>query len=53
MALSPELIQLPHLESERKRLQSARSRYNPNVPADELHTALARARAGLITYELA
>lgn len=118
MALSPELIQLPHLESERKRLQSARSRralaaglrrtadpiqpsrrldpcpvlldrvaavraqllelandleqtqtpdpacvallhelltngssplYNPNVPADDLHTALAHARAGLIT----
>lgn len=118
MALSPELVQLPDLESERKRLQSVRSRralaagvrrtadpiqpsrrldpcpvlvdrvaavraqlfeladdleqtqtpdpacvallhellttgssplYNPNVPADELHTTLARARAGLIT----
>lgn len=118
MALSHELIQLPDLESERKRLQGARSRralaaglrrtadpiqpsrrldpcpvlvdrvaavrgqllelandleqtqtpdpacvavlhellangsgplYNPNVPADDLHTTLARARAGLIT----
>ena len=118
MALSPELVQLPDLESERKRLQSVRSRralaagvrrtadpiqpsrrldpcpvlvdrvaavraqllelandleqtqtpdpacvallhelltlgssplYNPNVPADDLDTTLARARAGLIT----
>ena len=118
MALSPELVQLPHLESERKRLQSAGTRralaaglrrtadpvqpsrrldpcpvlvdrvaavraqllelandleqsqtpdpacvavlrelltngssplYNPNVPADDLHTTLARARAGLTT----
>jgi hypothetical protein len=116
IALSPELVQLPDLQSERKRLQSARTRralaaglrrtaepiqpsrrldpcpvlvdrvaavraqlleladdlertqtpdpacvavlrelltnggsplYNPNVPADDLHTTLARARAGL------
>ncbi len=118
MALSPKLVQLPELESERKRLQSARTRgalaaglrrtadpiqpsrrldpcpvlvdrvavvraqllelandlertqtpdpasvavlrelltngsgplYNPNVPAADLHTTLARARAGLTT----
>jgi hypothetical protein len=118
MALSPKLVQLPDLESERKRLQSARTRralaaglrrtadpiqpsrrldpcpvlvdrvaavraqllelandleqtqtpdpacvavlrelltngssplYNPNVPADDLHTTLSRARAGLTT----
>ena len=118
MALSPKLVQLPDLEPERKRLQTARTRralaaglrrtadpiqpsrrldpcpvlvdrvaaaraqllelandleqtqtpdptcvavlrelltngngplYNPNVPADELHTTLARARAGLTT----
>jgi hypothetical protein len=118
MALSPKLVHLPDLDSERKRLQSARTRgklaaglrrtadpvqpfrrldpcpvlvdrvvavrpelleladdleqtqapdpacvaalrellmngssplYNPNVPADDLQTTLARARAGLIT----
>jgi hypothetical protein len=118
MALSPKLVQLPDLEPERKRLQTARTRralaaglrrtadpiqpsrrldpcpvlvdrvaaaraqllelandleqtqtpdpacvavlrelltngssplYNPNVPADDLHTTLARARAGLTT----
>jgi hypothetical protein len=100
IALSPKLVQLPDVESERKRLQSARTRrldhspvlvgrvaavrarllelandleqtqtpdpacvavlrelltngssplYNPNVPADDLHTALAGVRAALTT----